>query len=189
MNNRNQQAADALAEALHRLAAVSTPDDSTGITLRLGPDDGSQHHINLPANTVEALTDAIDSLHAYLASGEPDPETDARMRAAIQATEDAVTVDHTGLDRAKARLMAWMEGQSGEAIATGEWSAAAVAQCDTDLWDQVNDVYAALDVRTISGQVMDDRIASPMQVIEALDDVYGDNVTDPYADEDTEGGE
>jgi hypothetical protein len=70
-----------------------------------------------------------------------------------------------------------------EQIPSGEWSAAAVAQNDTDLWDEVNAAYAEMDAQAITDNVMDDRIADPMTVIRALDDVLGE-IPYPYAEED-----
>ncbi|MFF9287537.1 hypothetical protein [Streptomyces griseosporeus] len=72
-----------------------------------------------------------------------------------------------------------------EQMPTGEWSAAAVAQCDTDLWDEVNDAltFSPQDARYISDEAMSNRLTDRMTVIRAIDDVLG-HIPDPYADED-----
>jgi len=76
-----------------------------------------------------------------------------------------------------------MEQPGFEFIRSGEFSAAAVAQCNPDLYDDVTDVFMLLDPRQITNTVLDHRQTNMMRVIEALDDVFG-QIADPYADED-----
>jgi hypothetical protein len=66
-----------------------------------------------------------------------------------------------------------------EEIPSGEWSAAAVAQNDPDVWDAVNDVFFDLDLRAITKDVLDataeaDRLAKTQD----LDAWFGD-IPDP----------
>ena len=70
-----------------------------------------------------------------------------------------------------------------EAIPSGEFSAAAVAQYDPDLYSDVIDVFMLLDPREITRTVLDHRQVDMLYAVQALDDVYGE-VADPYADED-----
>lgn len=84
--------------------------------------------------------------------------------------------------------LAEVAAQGREAIASGEFSAAAVAQCYPDLYADVTDVFMLLDPTVISKQVLDDVHADNLTVNRALDDLFGD-ITDPtladlYGDED-----
>lgn len=175
------QAIEHLSEALYLLAGLRSEDDPATLRLNLGPinitgdDIGSCHSIDLSAKQAEALSDAIDSMNAYAGSDR------------LQDIE----VDRGSLARRKAELMAWMEGQTGEVIDSGKFSAAAVAQGDTDLWDSVNDIYAELDLLAFTKKVLDDATADNLTVNQALDSFFGaipapdalGNLIDP-ADED-----
>ncbi|GAA3590635.1 hypothetical protein [Streptomyces osmaniensis] len=168
------QAIEHLSEALYLLAGLRNHDDQPTVRLNLGPigvtgDDAQRcHSIDLPAKLAEGLADAIDSMTAY-------------------AMQD-IPVDRDSLARKGAELAAWMEGQTGEAIATGEWSAAAVAQNDPDTWDAVNDAFFELDLRNITKQVLNDTDLDNLTVNRALDDWFGDipdpELADLYGDED-----
>ncbi|MFB7738316.1 hypothetical protein ACFC08_28790 [Streptomyces sp. NPDC056112] len=103
---------------------------------------------------IEAIADAIDSMNAYMAS-----EGSQRNKLSAAAL------------------------QVQETIASGEWSAAAVAQNDTDMWDEVNDVFAGLDLVAITKDVLDEPQTDKLAVTLALDSFLGD-IADPAADED-----
>ncbi|MFG2970817.1 hypothetical protein ACGFZS_46865 [Streptomyces sp. NPDC048288] len=155
------------------LASTFNDTDSRTVRLNLGPTHATGenvsrcHSIDLTAKQIEALADAIDSKTAHAAS-QPD-DTDQQFMDRMAAVADA-------------RIAGWEK----ETIPGGEWSAAAVAQNDTDIWDQVNDAFATFDVRQISADVMNDPNpdTDPMDVIRALDATFGDNVHDSLADED-----
>ncbi|MDX3279067.1 hypothetical protein [Streptomyces scabiei] len=72
-----------------------------------------------------------------------------------------------------------------EDIASGEWSAAAVAQCTPDLYADVTDVFDDLDYRAITRDVLDHTEGSKPKLAKMLllDDWFGE-IADPYADED-----
>lgn len=76
-----------------------------------------------------------------------------------------------------------MEQPEFEQIQSGDFSAAAVAQYNPDLYADVTDVFLLLDPREITATVLDHRQVDLLYAIQALDDVYGE-VVDPYADED-----
>lgn len=76
-----------------------------------------------------------------------------------------------------------MEQPQFEQIPSGEWSAAAVAQYDPELYAQVTDVFLLLDPIEITDKVIRDRQADLPDVTQILDELYGD-VPYPYADED-----
>jgi hypothetical protein len=153
------QAIEHLSEALHLLAGLRPETDRPTLRLNIAPidltahDTGRCHSIDLSAKQAEALSDAIDSMNAYAGSEPP---------AALPQT---------------------MGGVDGEAIGVGEWSAAAVAQLDADMWDEVNDVFADLDLRVFTKSVLDDATADNLAVNRALDSFFGE-IADPYADED-----
>ena len=164
------QAIEHLSEALHLLGRIRGDDDRPTLRLNLAPidltaDDTSRcHSIDLTAKQAEALSDAIDSMNSYLGS---------------EGTEN-LDVDHASLARRKTELMAWMEAQSGEAIESGEWSAAAVAQHNTDLWEAVNDVFADLHRVDVGNEILRDRQADLERVSDVLDEV----LPYPFAEED-----
>jgi hypothetical protein len=70
-----------------------------------------------------------------------------------------------------------------EMIPSGEWSAAAVAQNDPQLYADVTDLFAELDPIEITDKVIRDRKADLPEVAHLLDDLFGD-IPYPYADED-----
>ncbi|MDX3531613.1 hypothetical protein P1P75_35775 [Streptomyces sp. ID05-39B] len=70
-----------------------------------------------------------------------------------------------------------------DTIPSGEWGADAVAQNDTDVWDEVNDLFADLDLVAITRDVLNDRAVSKLAVTLALDSLLGE-ISDAYADED-----
>ena len=76
-----------------------------------------------------------------------------------------------------------MEQPEFETIPSGDFSAAAVAQCNPDLYAQVTDLFLLLDPIEITDQVIRDRQASLADVAQRLDEMYGD-IPYPYADED-----
>jgi hypothetical protein len=164
------RAIEHLSEALYLLAGLRQPGDRPTIRLNLAPigisgDDIARcHSIDLSAKQAEALSDAIDSMNAYAGS---------------EGTEN-LDVDHASLARRKTELMAWMEAQGGEAIESGEWSAAAVAQHSTDLWDAVNDVFADLHRVDVGNEILRDRQADLERVSDVLDEV----LPYPFAEED-----
>jgi hypothetical protein len=176
---RNQAIAH-VHEALMLLAATARFDGQPTIRINLGPigitgDDVQHcHSIDLPAKLVEALADAVDSMTPYLGSESP------------------VDIDEDRMAQSTARFTGWLQGQAGEVIESGEWSADAVAQNDPDVWDAVNDLFFDLDLRAITKDVMDatdeaDRLAKT----QVLDDWFGD-IPDPtllglYGDDETDG--
>jgi len=71
-----------------------------------------------------------------------------------------------------------MEQPAFEQIPSGDFSPAAVAQRDPDLWDAVNDLLFEFDLRKMTSQVLDDRHTNLPRVVEALDNWFGD-IPDP----------
>lgn len=188
MDDRNQRAIAHLFEALMLLACVRDQGDTSSIPIHIGPADGG-HTVHVTAKTAEAIADAVDSMNAYLGS---ETVEDDKLRAAIQQAEAVVELDPERMARSTARFMGWLEGQGSEAIASGEWSAAAVAQNDTDLWDQVNgifdELFDELDLTKLHKEVCQDRQVDEKHVTQALDNWFGD-IEDPelvelYGDED-----
>lgn len=190
------QAIEHLHEALFLLSKVNPSGDLPTVRLNLGPigitgDDVQRcHSVDLTAKQAEALSDAVDSMNAYAGTESP---IDQDLRDLAAGIEAAVPVDEDRL----ARFKGWLQGLSGEAIESGEWSAAAVAQNDPDVWDAVNDVFFDLDLSAITKDVLDntaeaDRLAKAQE----LDDWFGD-IPDPdliaeltaLYGEDDEGGE
>lgn len=163
MDDRTRRAIAHLAEALYLLSCVRDQGDTTNIPVHIGPADAG-HTVHFSATTLEAIADAVDSMNAYMAS-------------------EGVHDDKLGMAVRQAEMAGWLDGQSGEQIGSGEWSAAAVSQCDTDLWDAVNDLYAELDPIEITDKVIRDREADLADVTQILDELFGD-IPYPYADED-----
>lgn len=172
--NARNQAIDHLTEALYLFNGIRPEGEQPTLRLNLGPvnvtgdDVGRCHSFDLSAKQAEALVDAIDSMTPH-------------------AMQD-IPVDRERLARKGAELAAWMEGQSGETIASGEWSAAAVAQNSTDTWDAVNDVFDQLNPTAITRQVLNEAHADNLSVNRALDAWFGDipdpDLADLYGDED-----
>lgn len=186
--NARNQAIGHLAEALRLMAAINPSGTLPTIRLNLGPigitgDDAQNcHSVDLTAKHAEALSDAVDSMNAHASS---QPAIDQSLRDLADGIEAAIPADEASVARRKARFMGWLQGQSGEAIESGEWSAAAVAHNDTDLWDQVNDAFAELDHRAITKDVLDETKGSKLKLAKTLllDEWFGD-IADAYADED-----
>jgi hypothetical protein len=76
-----------------------------------------------------------------------------------------------------------MQQPEFEQIPSGEWSAAAVAQCNPDLYADVTDLFDELDPIEITDKVIRDRQADLPDVAQLLDELFGD-VPYPYDDED-----
>lgn len=172
------QAIEHLHEAIHLLSMVSKTDGQPTIRLNLAPigitgDDTSRcHSVDLTAKHAEALADAIDSVNSYLDS------TPTSLTGPCDPGE-FIEIDEDRMARCKARFMGWLQGQSGEAIGSGEWTAASVAQTDTDLWDLVNDTFADMDFNAISGDVLNDTDdAQKLAKTRLLDAWFGD-IADP----------
>jgi hypothetical protein len=190
------QAIGHLAEALRLMAAINPTGVQPTIRFNLSPigitgdDTPHCHSIDLTAKHAEALSDAIDSMNAHASS---QPTEDGLLGAALQQAEAVIDIDEDRMAQSTARFMGWLQGQAGEVIESGEWSADAVAQNDPDVWDAVNDLLFDLDLRAITKDVMDatdeaDRLAKT----QVLDDWFGD-IPDPtllglYGDDET-GGE
>lgn len=136
------RAIEHLAEALYLLNGIRPETDPGEALLRLSiapaEDPARCHSFDLTAKQIEGLADAIDSMNAYL-------EAD-RMHD--------MTVDTDSLNRRKAEFVGWLEGQAGEEIASGEFSAAAVAQCTPDLYADVTDVFDDIDPISLLDDVL-----------------------------------
>lgn len=81
-----------------------------------------------------------------------------------------------------------MEQPQLETIPSGEWSAAAVAQCTPDLYADVTDLFNEIDLTQLHKEVCKDRQVDEKHVTRALDDWFG-HIEDPelvdlYGDED-----
>ncbi|WP_399559623.1 hypothetical protein OIA45_48600 (plasmid) [Streptomyces chartreusis] len=76
-----------------------------------------------------------------------------------------------------------------ELIPSGEWSAAAVAQTDTDTYLAVEDFFAAeVDYQALFNGVLDHRQVDLPVAIRALDDVLGEiPAAAPFAGDDEDG--
>jgi hypothetical protein len=139
------QALNHLAEAVDLLATIHNQhtDQQPVLRMNLAPidltGDGIDHcrSIDLTAKLAEALADAVDSMAAHAGSEPP-----------------AFDIDTASLARRKAELMAWMEGQTGEAIPSGEFSAAAVAQYNPDLYADVTDLFLVIDPQSYLDDVV-----------------------------------
>lgn len=71
-----------------------------------------------------------------------------------------------------------------EQIASGEWTAPAVAQNHTGMWDAVEDFFACeVDYQALFNTILDHRQVDLPVVIQALDEVLGE-IPVPYADGD-----
>jgi hypothetical protein len=145
MDDQTQRAIAHLAEALHLLACVRDRGDNSSIPIHIGPAD-TGHTVHVTAKTAEAIADAVDSINAYMGS---ESVEDDKLRAAFQQAQpvidELIGADEGSVAQRKARFEAWLEGQSGEAIASGEWSAAAVAENDPDLYGDITDLFLSID--------------------------------------------
>jgi hypothetical protein len=177
------RAIENLSEALHLLEGLRKPGDKPTIRLNLAPigvtgDDVDRcHSIDLSAKQAEALADAIDSMNAH------DDTVRAAFQQAQPVIEALIEVDEASVARRGAELMAWMEGQTGEAIDSGEWTADAFISTDPELAAEIVETFLALDPREVTKDVLDNPRADNLTVNRALDDVFGE-IADPYADED-----
>ena len=174
-----------LSEAIDLLAGLQNPDEPKTVHLSLAPvhlTDPDTVHLchgwEITPKLAESLADAVDSMNAWL-----DSASDQVLGNAMEQAAAGIPVDKDSLNRRKAGFEGWLEGQAGEVIESGDYSAAAVAQCYPDLYADVTDVFMLLDPREITKTVLDDRQVDLLYAVQALDDVYGD-VHDPYADED-----
>lgn len=180
MDDKTQRAIAHLAEALYLLACVRNPGDHATVPIRIG-----ENQIDVTPKTAEALADAVDSMNAYMAT---EAVEDDKLRAACQQVEAVIDIDEDRMTRATARFMGWLEGQAGEAIASGVWSADAVAQNDPGTCAEVTDTFNEIDLTQLHKEVCKDRQVDEKAVTQALDDWFGD-IEDPelvalYGDED-----
>jgi hypothetical protein len=183
MDDKTRQAIDHLYEALLLLACVRDQGDMTSIPIHIGPATGGRT-VHVTAKTAEAITDAVDSINAQLSSDRRDHSAiDELLQQTAEAVTDATPIDPESMARRKDHFMGWLESRSGEVIESGEWSAAAVAQCYPDLYADVTDLFAALDPIEITDKVIRDRQADLPDVAQLLDELFGD-IPYPYADED-----
>jgi hypothetical protein len=130
MDDRTLRAIARLAEALHLLSDIRDQGDTPSVPIRIG-----ENQINVTPRVADALSDAIDSMNAYMASDEP----------FIGKLEHAAR--HAGL----------LEGLAGEHIPTGEWTAAAVAQNHTALYADVTDAFLLVDPLSYLDDVLTSR--------------------------------
>ncbi|GAA3808710.1 hypothetical protein GCM10022206_54020 [Streptomyces chiangmaiensis] len=178
---RNQGIAH-LSEALGMLEHIRPEGVQPTIRMNVGPVDLTNggtdhcHSIDLTAKQVEALADAIDSMNAYLGSEAPVDQALQDLADGIKAT---IEIDEDRLTRFKGRI----QGQPGEALESGEFSAAAIAEKDRELVAEITDLFTDLDPREVTKQVLDDARADNLTVNRALDSFFGE-IADPYADED-----
>jgi hypothetical protein len=103
-----------------------------------------------------------------------------------EAIADAIDAMNNGLDSDRAfndALAGLRKTPNGEDILADDFSAAAIAQHNPDLYAQVTDIFMLLDPIDITDAAMRDRQASLSDVSRVLDELYGD-VPYPYADED-----
>ncbi|MFJ4473254.1 hypothetical protein ACIP2X_37970 [Streptomyces sp. NPDC089424] len=163
MDDKTRQAIAHLAEALHLLAAVGNQDEAT-VPVTIG-----DQQINVTPKTAEALADSVDSMNAYLGIEHP---IDSELRDLADRIEEATDFDPDSMKRATARFMGWLQGQSGEAIESGEWSAAAVSQNDRELYADVTDFFDSIDPISL----LDDVLSSdrPGQAAEAYEQMTGE---------------
>ncbi|WP_316779600.1 hypothetical protein [Streptomyces sasae] len=158
-----------LKDALFTLALLNQDDKRTS-RINLGPvgvcgaDVEHCHSIDLTTRQVDALADAVDSMNAYAGS---------------RPTTDDQAVINRMLAAADARVASW----AGEEIPSGEWSAAAVAQNDSELFAQVTGVFADMDLQQVREGALHEPRTDPAAVARAVDDVCG-TTTDPSADSD-----
>lgn len=184
---RNQAIAH-LSEALHLLSLINSAQARPTIRLNIAPigltgDDVPHcHSIDLTPKQAEGLADAVDSMNAHL--GSESAEGDQLIEAFRQA-EDAIEIDEDRMARSTARFMGWLQGQTGEAIESGEWSAAAVAQHSPEAAAFITDTFTDLDLRQITKEILDETEGSKLAKTLLLDEWFGE-IADAYADEDGE---
>jgi hypothetical protein len=171
-DDQTQRAIAHLAEALLLLACVRDQGDTSSVPIRIGPAD-TGHTIHVTAKTAEAIADAVDSINAYMAS---ESVEDDKLRAAVQqmqpAIDELIGADEASMAWRLAELKARAQAGNGEAIASGEWSAAAVAQNDPDLYADVTDLFDSIDPISL----LDDVLSSdrPGEAAEAYEEMTGE---------------
>jgi hypothetical protein len=153
MDDKTQRAIAHLSEALLLLACVRDQGDTTSVPIRIGPAD-TGHTIHVTAKTAEAIADAVDSINAYMAS---ETVEDDKLGNALRQVEAVIDIDEDRMARSTARFTAWLESQSGEAIESGEYSAAAVAQNAPELYADITDLFDSIDPQNY----LDDVFAGP----------------------------
>ncbi|WP_086562042.1 hypothetical protein [Streptomyces africanus] len=183
MDDRTQRAIAHLFEALMLLACVRDPGDTSSVPIHIGPANAG-HTVHVTAKTAEAIADAVDSMNDCLGS---ETVEDDKLRAAVEQAQPAIDAllqnDEASVDRRLADLKARAQDGNGEVIPSGEFSAAAVAQCYPDLYANVTDAFDELDPIDITDKVIRDRQADLPDVAQLLDELFGD-IPYPYADED-----
>ncbi|MFJ7297515.1 hypothetical protein [Streptomyces collinus] len=161
MDDKTQRAIVRLSEALLLLATVRDQGDTTSVPIHIGPAD-SGHTVHVTSKTAEAIADAVDSMNAYLGSESvEDDKLSAAFQQAQPVIDELIRADEESVASRHAELMARLDGQSRESITSGEWSAAAVAQCNPDLYADITDLFLVIDPQ------------------DYLDDVFAG--TDPHA--------
>jgi hypothetical protein len=155
------QAINHLSEALNLLSHFAPDGERPTLRLNLAPinvtaDDTSRcHSIDLTAKQAEALSDAVDSMNAYASS---EPPIDSALRDLADSIKEAVVARPGGV--------------LGERIGSGEWSAAAVAQNDRELYAEVTDFFDSIDPISLLDDVLNsDR---PGQAAEAYEQMTGE---------------
>ena len=76
-----------------------------------------------------------------------------------------------------------MDERTHERIDGDEWTASAVAIREADIYTDVLDAFADLDLIQLTNTVLDHRQVDLPEAVAALDDWFGE-IADPYADED-----
>jgi hypothetical protein len=155
LKTARNQAIEHLSEALHLLAGIRPETDRPTLRLNIAP--------------IDLTADDTGRCHSI--------DLSAKQAEALSDAIDSMNA-YAGSEP-PARPMPGLV----EEIPTGEWSAAAVAQYDTDLWDAVNAAYAELDPVDITDTVIRDREADLADVVKVLDEAFGD-IPCPYAEED-----
>ncbi|MBJ6623508.1 hypothetical protein [Streptomyces sp. DHE17-7] len=154
MDDAARKAIAHLAEALYLLSSVRDQGDTTDVPIHIGPATAG-HTIHVTARTAEALSDAVDSMNAYLASeGVEDDKLGAAARQAQPAIDAFLGNDDASVARRLEELHARVEAGNDETIPSGEWSAAAVAQNDPDLYADVTDLFDSIDPISLLDDVL-----------------------------------
>ncbi|MFC9891546.1 hypothetical protein [Streptomyces pilosus] len=157
---RNQAIAH-LSEALHLLSLIQPAD----------PTEDPRPVIRLNLAPIGITGDDVDNCHSV-------------DLTAKQAEALADGVDSMHAYAAGGTIPQPAEtGELREQVGSGEWSAAAVAQNNPDLYADVTDLFLLIDPREITASVLDHRQVDMVRAVEALDDWFGE-IADPYADED-----
>lgn len=189
----SQKAIRDLMQALWLFAADRDQGEQPAVPIHIGP-VGSEHTVYVTAATAQALADLVDGARVDTAGDGEDADEDAAfdslIRDRLQGIEDIVPIDEDRMARSTACFTAFLEGQSGEAIETGEWSAATVAHNHRQLYVDVQDLFDHLDYQAVFNTVLDHRQVDLPVAIRALDDVLGDiPAPPPTGTNDDEGGQ